>query len=116
VPATRRSAYATLCLRDAIRVPTARLVGDRALELSNSDRNQPGEVLVGTLGSGHNRYYTANGYAIALAKRTVGLAPPGRIYLSEHAAALVAGGLHLTDLGTFDVRGAEAPVRVFEPA
>jgi class 3 adenylate cyclase len=51
-----------------------------------------------------------------LAKRVEGLAHPDRIYLTEHTAALVAGGLQLTDLGAFDVRGAEAPVRVFELA
>lgn len=111
-----RACHAALCLRDAIRVPTAHLFGDRALKLSIRIGLNSGEVLVGTLGSGQNRYYTANGYPIALAKRTEGLALPGRIYLTEHTAALVAGGLHLTDLGTFDVRGAEAPVRVFELA
>lgn len=111
-----RACQAALCLRDAIRVPAARLFGERALELSIRIGINSGEVLVGTLGSGSNRYYTANGYPIALAKRTECLALPGRIYLTEHTAALVAAGLHLTDLGTFDVRGAEAPVRVFELA
>ena len=51
-----------------------------------------------------------------LAKRIEGLALPDRIYLSEHTAALVASGLQLTDRGAFDVRGAGAPVRVFELA
>jgi class 3 adenylate cyclase len=111
-----RACQAALCLRDAIRVPAADLFGERALELSIRIGINSGEVLVGTLGSGYNCYYTANGYPVALAKRIEGLALPDRIYLTEHTAALVAGGLQLSDLGAFDVKGAEAPVRVFELA
>jgi class 3 adenylate cyclase len=110
----RQACQAALLLRDSIRVPAARLFGAHALKLSIRIGINSGEVLVGTLGSGSNRYYTANGYPIALAKRIEGLALPGRIYLTEHTAALVGGGPHLTDLGTFHVRGAEDPVRVFE--
>jgi class 3 adenylate cyclase len=109
-----RACQAALCLRDAIRVPAAQLFAERGLELSIRIGINSGEVLIGMLGSGSNRYYTANGYPIALAKRIEGLAPPDRIYLAEHTAALVAGGLQITDLGAFDVRGAQAPVRVFE--
>lgn len=111
-----RACQAALCLRDAIRLPAANLFGERALKLSIRIGINSGEVLVGTIGSGYNRYYTANGYPVALAKRVEGLAHPDRIYLTEHTAALVAGGLQLTDLGAFDIRGAEAPVRVFELA
>jgi class 3 adenylate cyclase len=111
-----RACQAALCLRDAIRLPAANLFGERALKLSIRIGINSGEVLVGTIGSGYNRYYTANGYPVALAKRVEGLAHPDRIYLTEHTAALVAGGLQLTDLGAFDVRGVEAPVRVFELA
>lgn len=111
-----RACQAALYLRDAIRAPAADLYGERALELSIRIGINSGEVLIGTVGSGHNRYYTANGYPVALAKRMEGLALPDRIYLSEHTAALVASGLQLTDRGAFDVRGAGAPVRVFELA
>jgi class 3 adenylate cyclase len=111
-----RACQAALCLRDAIREPAATLFGERALELSIRIGINSGEVLVGTLGSGYNRYYTANGYPVALAKRIEGLALPDRIYLTEHTAALVAGGLQLSDLGAFEVKGAEAPVGVFELA
>jgi class 3 adenylate cyclase len=111
-----RACQAALCLRDAIRLPAAELFNERALELSIRIGINSGEVLVGTIGSGYNRYYTVNGYPVALAKRIEGLALPDRIYLTEHTVALVAGGVQLSDLGTFDVKGAEAPVRVFELA
>ena len=110
-PAKRRCVFAT---RSACRRRICSASGRSSLSIRIGINS--GEVLVGTIGSGYNRYYTANGYPVALAKRVEGLAHPDRIYLTEHTAALVAGGLQLTDLGAFDVRGAEAPVRVFELA
>jgi adenylate cyclase len=105
---------AALSLRDAIRQPAAKLSGDHALELSVRIGINSGEVLTGTIGARYKRYYTANGYAVALAKRMETLAVPGRIYLTEHTAALAAGAHELRDLGGFAVKGAGGPVGVFE--
>ena len=37
------------------------------------------------------------------------LAEPGKAYLTEHTAKLVAGYLDLDDLGEFDVKGVSEP-------
>jgi class 3 adenylate cyclase len=105
---------AALWLREAIRAPAAELCRDHALELSVRIGINSGDVLTGTIGSRYRRYYTANGYAVALAKRMEALALPDRIYLTEHTAALVAESLELCDLGAFEIKGADTPVGVFE--
>ncbi len=110
----RRACEAAAHLRHAIRVPAAKLIAGHGLELSVRIGINSGEVLTGTIGARHAPYYTANGYAVALAKRMEAFALPGRIYLSEHTAALVADTLEVRDLGPFEVKGAQAPVGVFE--
>jgi class 3 adenylate cyclase len=110
----RRACDAALWLRDAIREPAAELRGEHGLELSVRIGINSGEVLTGTIGDRYRRCYTVNGYAVALAKRIETIARPGRIYLSEHTAALVAGVAQLRDLGAYEVKGAEVPVGVFE--
>ena len=109
-----RACDAALWLRDAICAPAADLRTEHGLDLSVRVGINSGEVLTGPIGDRYRRYFTANGYAVALAKRIEALAPPGRIYLSEHTAALVAGAVQLLDLGAFEVKGADTPVGVFE--
>jgi class 3 adenylate cyclase len=110
----RRACDAALWLRDAICAPAADLQNEHGLDLSVRVGINSGEVLTGTIGDRYGRYFTANGYPVALAKRMEALALPGRIYLSEHTAALVAGAVQLRDLGEFEVKGAQRPVGVFE--
>jgi class 3 adenylate cyclase len=112
----RAACLAALWLRDAIRTPAAELRRTHGLELSVRIGINSGEVLTGTIGHRHTRLHTANGYAVALAKRIEGIARPGRIYLTEHTAALVAQAFDLHDLGAVQVKGARAPVGVFELA
>ena len=109
-----RACDAALWLRDAICAPAADLRIEHGLDLSVRVGINSGEVLTGTIGDRYRRYFTANGYAVALAKRMEALALPGRIYLSEHTAALVTGAFQLLDLGPFEVKGADTPVGVFE--
>jgi class 3 adenylate cyclase len=110
----RRACDAALWLRDAIGAPADDLRGGDGLELSVRIGINSGHVLTGTIGSRYKRYYTANGYAVALAKRMETLALADQIYLTEHTAALVAGGHELRDLGAFEVKGADLPVGVLE--
>ena len=110
----QRACDAALWLRDAICAPAAELRSEHGLELSVRIGINSGEVLTGTIGDRYRRCYTANGYPVALAKRIEAIALPGRINLSEHTAALVAGAVQLRDLGTFAVKGAQQPVGVFE--
>ena len=109
-----RACDAALWLRDAICAPAADLWREHGLDLAVRVGINSGEVLTGTIGERYRRDYTVGGYAVALAKRIEALALPGRIYLSEHTAALVAGAVALRDLGAFDVKGADTPVGVFE--
>ena len=73
-----------------------------------------GEVVVGRIGDDLRMDYTAQGHTVGLASRMEQLAHPGRIYLTEHTAALVEGRFRLRDLGPYNVRGVREPVRVFE--
>jgi adenylate cyclase len=73
-----------------------------------------GDVVVGKIGDDLRMDYTAQGHTVGLAQRMEQLAEPGRVYVTEHTARLVAGYVRLDELGTFDVKGMRDPVRVFE--
>ena len=110
----KRACDAALWLRDAIGAPAEELLSCRGLELAARLGIHSGEVLTGTIGGRYNRCYTANGFAVALAKRVEALAVPGSVYLSEDTAALVAGATQLRGRGAFEVKGAALPLQVFE--
>ncbi|MBV9310650.1 MAG: adenylate/guanylate cyclase domain-containing protein, partial [Solirubrobacterales bacterium] len=99
----RQACQAALWLRHALRAPSSALLHERGLELRVRIGINSGEVLMGTIGGRYGRCYIASGYAVALAKRIESLARPGRVYVTEHTAALVADALKLQDLGAFDV-------------
>jgi len=103
-----------LWLRDAIEGPAEDLRREHGLELSVRIGINSGEIVTGTIGDRYSRYYTASGYAVALAKRVEGLAPAGCIYLTEHTATLLGRPAALRELGRFDVKGARDRVCVFE--
>jgi class 3 adenylate cyclase len=84
------------------------------LELAVRVGINSGEVVTGTIGDRYEGLHTANGYTVALAKRIEALALPGRIYLSENTAALVASAVQLRNLGAFEMKGAQRRVEVFE--
>jgi class 3 adenylate cyclase len=110
----RRACLAALWLRDMVQRRHEELQRQRGLELSVRIGINSGEVLTGVMGRRHGRTFTANGYAIALAKRVETLATPGRVCLSEHTAQLVTDSASLCDRGLFDVKGASSKVRMFE--
>jgi class 3 adenylate cyclase len=110
----RRACEAALWLCEAIGASAERVRRDYGLELSIRLGLNSGEVLTGMLGDRHNRYYIANGYAVALAKRMEAIASSGRVYLSEYTAALVRTAVRLRDLGPFRIKGAQVPLRVYE--
>jgi class 3 adenylate cyclase len=105
---------AALWLRDAMVQTSARLARSTEVDLMLRMGLNSGDVVTGTIGDLRTRFYTASGYAVALAKRIESLARPGRIYLSQHTAALLGNGVTLSDLGAFEVKGACAPVGVYE--
>ena len=110
----RRACEAALWMRDAIGMTAEKLRREQGLEIAVRTGINSGEVLTGTIGDRYNRYYTANGYAVGLAKRMEVLAVPDRIFLTEHTAALVAGAFAMRNVGAFEVKGADLPVGVFE--
>src|SRR5438045_7284270 len=73
-----------------------------------------GEVVVGRIGDDLRMDYTAQGHVVGLAARVQQLAPPGGISVTEHAARLAAGCFDFLDRGEESLKGASAPVRVFE--
>jgi class 3 adenylate cyclase len=109
-----RACSAALWLRDAIRAAAVEVRGAYGVELLVRIGINSGEVLTGTIGDNERRFHTANGYAVALAKRMEGLAQPYRIYLTEYTASLVTRVFQLRDLGALPVKGVDAPVGVFE--
>jgi adenylate cyclase len=58
--------------------------------------------------------YTAQGHVVGLAARVQQLAPPGGITVTEQTARLAAGFFDFLARGEHTLKGASAPVRVFE--
>ncbi|MEW6269219.1 MAG: AAA family ATPase [Thermodesulfobacteriota bacterium] len=73
-----------------------------------------GEVVVGRIGDDLRMDYTAQGHTVGLAARVEQLTDPGRVYVTEHVAALVAGRFRLRDLGAHRIRGVREPVGIFD--
>jgi len=73
-----------------------------------------GEVVVGRIGDDLRMDYTAQGHVVGLAARVQQLAPPGGIAVTEPTARLAAGLFDFVDRGEQHLKGASAPVRVFE--
>jgi class 3 adenylate cyclase len=109
----QRACDAALALRDALNVRSRQLLEERGLELSFRIGVNSGEVLTGTIGGRRTGFYTACGYAVSLAKRIESRATPGQVHVSEHTAVLLSDW-ELLELGAVWVKGASAPVGVFE--
>jgi class 3 adenylate cyclase len=109
-----RGCEAALWLRHSLRQATAQLERKHGLGLDVRIGINSGEALTGTIGERYSRHYTACGYAVALAKRIEALAEPGGICITAQTATLIGEAIELKDLGSFEVKGAPVPVRVFE--
>jgi class 3 adenylate cyclase len=88
--------------------------GERGLELAVRMGLNSGEVVVGRIGDDLRMDYTAQGHVVGLAARVQQLAPPGGVAVTEHTEHLAAGFFDFLDRGTQRLKGASAPVRVFE--
>src|ERR1700737_4186497 len=73
-----------------------------------------GEVVVGRIGDDLRMDYTAQGHVVGLAARVQQLAPSGGIAVTGRTARLAAGLFDFLDRGEQSLKGASAPVRVFE--
>src|SRR6266436_1253686 len=108
----QRACWAALHLQEELRRYTEEMKRTRGVAFAVRMGLNSGEVVVGKIGDDLRMDYTAQGHTVGLAQRMEQLADPGRVYLTEHTGALVAGYFRLRDLGAFDVRGVRQPVRV----
>jgi class 3 adenylate cyclase/tetratricopeptide (TPR) repeat protein len=109
----QRACYAALHLTASLREYAQMLRRERGVQFSVRLGLNSGEVVVGAIGDDLRMDYTAQGHTVGLAARMEQLCEPGRVYLTEHTAALVAGYVELEDLGRFTIKGVRAPLRVF---
>src|SRR5436309_1165108 len=110
----QRACHAALHLSEALSRYAAGLRRTEGLNFAVRMGLNSGEVVVGKIGDDLRMDYTAQGHTVGLAARMEQLAEPGKIYLTEHSAALVSGFFRLRDLGRFTVKGVRNPLRVFE--
>jgi class 3 adenylate cyclase len=109
-----RACLAGVRVLSTVRAAAAALEDLTGHELAVRVGINSGDIMVGTIGDRYQRCHIASGYAMALAKRMETLAVPGRICISEHTAALVTDAFGVRDLGAFPIKGAPAPVGLFE--
>jgi class 3 adenylate cyclase/tetratricopeptide (TPR) repeat protein len=109
----QRACYAALRLTQDLRQYANELRLRQGLSFSVRMGLNSGEVIVGKIGDDLRMDYTAQGHTVGLAARMEQLAEPGKIYLTDHTAALVSGYFELEDLGRFDVPGARESVGVY---
>ncbi len=109
----RRACHAALSAMDELRAYASTL-RKRGIELAVRMGLNSGEVVVGKIGDDLRMDYTAQGHCVGLAARMEQLAAPGTVLLAEATARLVEGFFVLADLGPRSMKGASAPVRVFE--
>src|SRR6266705_2891377 len=110
----RRACYAALHLLDGLRAYANELRLRRGLSFSARLGINSGEVIVGKIGDDLRMDYTAQGHTVGLAARMEQIAEPGKVYVTEHTAALVEGFFQLGDLGEMEVKGVHAPLQVYE--
>jgi class 3 adenylate cyclase/tetratricopeptide (TPR) repeat protein len=110
----RRACLSALHLRDELAAYAAELRRTQGLSFLVRMGLNSGEVIAGTVGDDLSLEYTAVGHTVGLAARMESLAEPGKVYITEHTAALVGGYFELLDLGEFAVKGVAQPVGVHE--
>jgi class 3 adenylate cyclase/tetratricopeptide (TPR) repeat protein len=113
---SKRACYAALHLREQLARYANELRRERGLNFSVRMGLNSGEVVVGAVGDDLNLDYTAIGHTVGLASRIEQLAEPGKIYVTGATAHLAEGWFRFEELGTFDVKGVDHPVEVFELA
>ena len=109
-----RACGAALWIREATERYAAELQRAQGVKLSVRIGINSGDAVIGALGAAPTPRVAAIGHAVGLAKRIETLAAPGRVYIGDSTATLLEGALEVYELGMFEVRGASAPMRLFE--
>jgi class 3 adenylate cyclase/tetratricopeptide (TPR) repeat protein len=110
----QRACAAALELARELGTLTENVRRESGLEFAVRMGLNSGEVVVGRIGDDLRMDYTAQGHVVGLAARVQQLAPPGGVRMTEQTARLAAGFFDLLDQGEQTLKGASAPVRVFE--
>lgn len=110
----RRACLAVLELEHEVAVLAAELEQRDGVSFAMRCGLNSGEVVVGSIGDDVHMDFVPVGNTTALGKRIEELAPVGSAAISTSTAALVEGEFDLRDLGEFEVKGADGPVRVLE--
>jgi class 3 adenylate cyclase len=112
----QRACYAALQLQQELRRYANELRLGRGLDFAVRIGIHSGEVVVGKIGDDLRMDYTAQGAVVGLAARLQALAEAGKVYVSGETARRVEGYFRFEDLGTVEVKGVGAAVRVLELA
>jgi len=110
----QRACSAALDMTHELEAFAADVRRERGLEFAVRMGLNSGEVVVGRIGDDLRMDYTAQGHVVGLAARVQQLAPPGGVSLTEQTARLASGYFELSDRGEHRLKGASAPVRVFD--
>jgi class 3 adenylate cyclase/tetratricopeptide (TPR) repeat protein len=110
----QRACYSALHLRDALRAYADELRRTQGVSLSTRIGINSGEVVVGKIGDDLRMDYTAQGHTVGLAQRMEQTAAADRANITASTARLVEGYFDLRDLGDFEIKGSNAPLRVYE--
>jgi class 3 adenylate cyclase/tetratricopeptide (TPR) repeat protein len=110
----QRACYAALNLRDELRRYADELRRTKGLNFSVRMGLNSGDVVVGKIGTDLRMDYTAQGHTVGLAQRIEQLAPPESTCLTDHTVRLVEGYFQLRDMGLFELKGVQEPLRVYE--
>ena len=110
----RRACAAALALQAQFDAFAAELEPQLGFRLSARIGVNSGEVILGRVGQGDAARAVGVGHATGLAKRIEGIATPGTVCIGESTASLVDARFRLQQRGTFELRGARAPVTLFE--
>jgi class 3 adenylate cyclase/tetratricopeptide (TPR) repeat protein len=107
----RRAVLAALGLQKTIEEHSLELGGGQGVELKVRMGINTGWVVVGGIGDQLRKDYTAIGDTTNLAARLQQIAAPGTILVSEGTGRFLQGSIQLEDVGPFQVKGKETPVR-----
>jgi predicted ATPase/class 3 adenylate cyclase len=110
----QRACAAALDMARDLRALAGDVRRESGLDLAVRMGLNSGEVVVGRIGDDLRMDYTAQGHVVGLAARVQELAPLGGVSVTEQTARLASGFFELLDRGEQNLKGASAPVRVFD--
>jgi class 3 adenylate cyclase/tetratricopeptide (TPR) repeat protein len=110
----RRACLAALELQSEVAELAADVTRHDGVDFAVRCGLNSGDVVVGEIGDDVQMDFVPIGNTTALGKRIESLAPVGSTAISASTASLVEGEFELRDLGTFELKGAQAAQRVLE--